>query len=131
MSRTGKSEFNIITGPKYAGFKFLIICLTIVLYSMGGKSTYIRQIGVIALMAQIGSWVPCTEAKLPCFDAIHARVGAGDSQMKGISTFMCEHLSDLTELADSLYRAEMLETATILKVRRSLSFSSTDLNVCL
>ena len=58
--------------------------------NMGGKSTYMRQMACIAIMAQIGCFVPAQKAHLPLFDKIFTRIGASDDIMSGESTFMVE-----------------------------------------
>ena len=60
--------------------------------NMGGKSTYMRQIALSVIMAQIGSFVPADEAHMPVFDQIFTRIGASDDLISGQSTFMVEML---------------------------------------
>lgn len=69
--------------------------------NMAGKSTYMRQVALIALMAHIGSFVPAKEAKIPVTDRIFTRVGASDDLAAGQSTFMVE----MTEVAEILKNA--------------------------
>jgi DNA mismatch repair protein MutS len=68
-------EILLITGP-----------------NMSGKSTYMRQIALTAILAQIGCFVPASEATLPIFDQIFTRIGAADDLISGQSTFMVEML---------------------------------------
>ena len=73
--------------------------------NMGGKSTYLRQVAIIVLLAHIGSFVPARHAKIPVVDRIFARVGGSDNIVQGQSTFMLE----------------MQETAKILNTATSKS----------
>lgn len=58
--------------------------------NMSGKSTYMRQVALIVIMAQMGCFIPATQAKLPIFDQVFARIGASDDLISGQSTFMVE-----------------------------------------
>ncbi len=60
--------------------------------NMAGKSTYMRQVAISVIMAQIGCFIPAKKAKLPIFDAIFTRIGASDDLVSGQSTFMVEML---------------------------------------
>jgi len=69
--------------------------------NMGGKSSYVRSVALIAIMAQIGSYVPADSVRLGLLDAVFTRMGAFDNMMKGESTFMVE----LSETSDILKQA--------------------------
>lgn len=75
-------KFYLITGP-----------------NMGGKSTFIKSAAISVVMAQCGSMIPAEDARVSVVDGVYTRIGAGDKQMEGVSTFM----------------EEMLDMATILK----------------
>ena len=69
--------------------------------NMAGKSTYMRELGIITIMAQIGCYVPAKKAIIPIFDKIFTRIGASDDLVSGESTFMVE----MTEAANAIKNA--------------------------
>ncbi len=76
--------------------------------NMAGKSTYLRQVGLIALLAQIGSFVPAKEARIGLVDRIFTRVGASDNLAAGQSTFMVEMVEAAHILSSATNRSLIL-----------------------
>ena len=93
-------QIGLITGP-----------------NMAGKSTYIRQVALIALLAHTGSFVPASEAKIDLLDRIFTRIGASDNLSRGQSTFMVE----MTETANILHHASPKSLVVLDEIGRGTS----------
>ena len=96
----GDDQILLLTGP-----------------NMSGKSTYLRQVALIVLLAQMGSWVPADEARIGVVDRIFTRVGASDRLARGESTFMVE----MRETAEILHQASRRSLVILDEIGRGTS----------
>ncbi len=99
-SMGSKHRMQVITGP-----------------NMGGKSTYMRQVALIVLLASVGSYVPAASCMLGPIDAIHTRIGAADDVANAQSTFMLE----MTEAAQILHAATPISLVLMDEIGRGTS----------
>ena len=108
-----KSQIHLITGP-----------------NMAGKSTYLRQVGLIVLMAQVGSYVPAKKATIGMVDRLFTRVGASDNLAGGESTFLVEMIEAANILnnatAQSLILLDEIGRGTATFDGLSLAWSITE-----
>ena len=85
---------------------------------MGGKSTYLRMVSLVVLLAQIGSFVPASEARIGLTDRLFTRVGSEDDLTAGASTFLVE----MAETASILRQATPRSLVVLDEVGRGTSF---------
>jgi DNA mismatch repair protein MutS len=100
VSLNPEEQLHLITGP-----------------NMAGKSTFIRQVALIAIMAQIGSFVPAESAHIGVVDRVFSRIGASDDLARGQSTFMVE----MTETANILHNASSRSLVILDEIGRGTS----------
>src|SRR5206468_9712644 len=100
LSLTDDARMIILTGP-----------------NMAGKSTVLRQVGLIVLMAHIGSFVPATKARIGLVDRVFTRVGASDNLVRGQSTFMVE----MSETSAILHTASKRSLVLLDEIGRGTS----------
>jgi len=112
---TGSNERFVANDLYLNGGSHLVVVLTGP--NMGGKSTYLRQTALIVLLAQMGSFVPATRARLNIVDRIFTRIGASDNLARGRSTFMVE----MTETAAILNTATPRSLVLLDEVGRGTS----------